>query len=88
MSLDRSLKSTNSLQRHRNVLSRAERIERLVDEDRFEEGQSVFGLPKVANRKAPVGGKSKKEKGEEAGAEEGAASAAADAPKEAPPGKN
>lgn len=86
MSLDRSLKSTNSLQRHRNVLSRAERIERLVDEDRFEEGQSVFGLPKVANRKAPVGGKSKKEKGEEAGAEEGAA--AADAPKEAPPGKN
>ena len=73
MSLDRSLKSANSLQRHRNVLSRAERIERLVDEDRFEEGQSVFGLPKVANRKPPVGGKVKKEKDEEAAAESTAA---------------
>ena len=90
MSLDRSLKSANSLQRHRNVLSRAERIERLVDEDRFEEGQSVFGLPKIANRKAPVGGKVKKEKGEEAAAEgtaEAGTDAAAEASKEAPAGK-
>ena len=59
MSLDRSLKSANSLQRHRNVLSRAERMERLKVEDRWSEDQSVFGLPKVANRKAAVGTKAK-----------------------------
>lgn len=59
MSLDRSLKSANSLQRHRNVLSRAERMERLQAEDRWSEGESVFALPKVANRKAAVGTKTK-----------------------------
>jgi len=59
MSLDRSLKSANSLQRHRNVLSRAERMEKLKAEDRWPEDQSVFALPKVANRKAAVGTKAK-----------------------------
>ena len=59
MSLDRSLKSANSLQRHRNVLSRAERVEKLKAQDRWDEGKSVFGLPKVANRKASVGTKTK-----------------------------
>ena len=59
MSLDRSLKSTDSLQRHRNVLSRAERMEKLKTEDRWSEDRSVFGLPKVANRKAAVGAKTK-----------------------------
>lgn len=59
MSLDRSLKSADSLQRHRNVLSRAERVEKLKARDRWDEGQSVFGLPKVANRKASVGTKTK-----------------------------
>ena len=59
MSLDRSLKSTDSLQRHRNVLSRAERVEKLRSQDRWDEEKSVFGLPKVANRKASVGTKTK-----------------------------
>ena len=66
MSLDRSLKAANSLARHRNVLTRAERISQLQDDDRFEDGQSVYGLPKVANRKVPVGGKSRAEKPAEA----------------------
>ena len=68
MSLDKSLKSKASLARHRNVLSRAERIERLKAEDRWEEGQSPVHLPKVANRKAKVGkkGKSKEAPKEEA----------------------
>ena len=47
MSVDRSLKSTNKLTRRRNVLSRAERIEKLQVEGRWEEGDSVYGLPKV-----------------------------------------
>lgn len=77
MSLDRSLKSRSALSRHRNVLTRAERLERLADEDRWEESQSVFGLPKVAHRKIAAGHKGKKEKVEAApeGAEAGEAAA-------------
>ena len=56
MSVDRSLKSRDALMRHRNVLSRAERLDRLEDEGKWQEGEnSVFGLPKVAHRKAAVG---------------------------------
>ena len=51
MSLDRSLKVRNALMRHRNVLTRAERIEVLKDEERWDEGDSLLGLPKVAHRK-------------------------------------
>ena len=51
MSVDPSLKSKGALSRHRNVLSRDERLEILKEEDRWEEGKSVLGLPKVANRK-------------------------------------
>jgi small basic protein (TIGR04137 family) len=82
MSLDRSLKSANSLKRHRNVLNRGERLAKLKDEERWDESQSVFGLPKVAHRKLVVGGKvAKKEEGEGEAAEgaapaKGAAAAA------------
>ena len=69
MSLDRSLKTKGSLTKHRNVLTRAERIKILTDEDRFDpEQDKPTGLPKVAHRKVVVGGKSKK-KGEEAAAD-------------------
>jgi small basic protein (TIGR04137 family) len=51
MSLDKSLKSHGALARHRNVLSRAERIDRLKDEGKLTDEASVFGLPKVAHRK-------------------------------------
>ena len=51
MSLDKSLKSSSALTRHRNVLSRAERIEKLTDEEKWEDGDGVFGLPKVPHRK-------------------------------------
>ena len=52
MSLHRSLKTTaGALNQHRNVLTRAERIERLADENRFLAGDdSPLGLVKVANR--------------------------------------
>lgn len=76
MSLDRSLKSSNALRRHRNVLSRAERIEKLKEEEKWEEGQSAFGLPKVANRKIVT----RKHKAPKVGeAVEGAEAPAADA---------
>ncbi|MCH7719396.1 MAG: small basic protein [Planctomycetes bacterium] len=65
MSLDKTLKSKSSLARHRNVLNRAERIERLKELDKWTEGRSPFGLPKVGHRKAAVGGKDKAKKVEE-----------------------
>jgi len=62
MSLDKSLKTTASLTRHRNVLNRNERIEILQEEDRWSEGQKPLGLPKVAHRKVNVGAKDKHSK--------------------------
>ncbi|MBN2563828.1 MAG: small basic protein [Phycisphaerae bacterium] len=65
MSVDRSLKIKDSLSRHRNVLTRAERIQILQDQERFSEEDSPFNLPKVAHRKVPVGGRVKKASREE-----------------------
>ena len=59
MSIDRSLKIKGALSRHRNVLTRAERIEQLKDEERWSEGDSLLGLPKVAHRKSHTGRKEK-----------------------------
>lgn len=74
MSMDHSLKSKSTLVRHRNVLTRAERIDKLKEIGRWDEEQSTKGLPKVAHRKAAVGKKSKAEKKPEAeGAEAPAA---------------
>ncbi len=59
MSRDRSLKSSSALVRHRNVLTRHERIEKLKDDDQWKDDSGPFGLPKVAHRKVSVGKKSK-----------------------------
>ena len=79
MSLDRSLKSANALIRHRNVLTRDERLLKLKEAEKWTEKKSVFGLPKVANRKLIVGGKGAKEEAAEgaAGAVPGAAATGA-----------
>ena len=76
MSIDPSLKIKNALTRHRNVLTRAERIEMLKDEERWSEGDALLGLPKVAHRKSHAGRKSS-----EAPAKEVAAEAEVEAPK-------
>lgn len=60
MTIDKSLQRRGRLQRARNVLTRAERIERLKMEDRWVEGRSPFGLPKVRVIKTVVGKKKKK----------------------------
>ena len=64
MSIDRSLKLKDALVRHRNVLSRAERIDVLKDEERWSEGDAVTGLPKVSHRKSVAGKKAKAEAAE------------------------
>ena len=61
MSIDISLKSKGTLSQHRNVLTRAERIEKLTSQERFDtESGSPLGLPKVANKKIVTGKKVKK----------------------------
>jgi small basic protein (TIGR04137 family) len=82
MSIDRSLKIKGALSRHRNVLSRAERLEVLKEQERWAEGNSVLGLPKVAHRKSAAGKKEKAEKAPEAA--EAAAAAAPGAAATAP----
>ena len=67
MSLDKSLKSRSSLTRHRNVLTRAERIDVLKDTGKWPDDHGPFGLPKVAHRKAAVGKKVKEKKEETPG---------------------
>ncbi len=69
MSVDKSLRSKNMLERHRNVLSRAERILLLKETDAWTDDSSPYGLPKVIHRKAAVGKKDKAEKKEEGAAE-------------------
>jgi len=78
MSIDPSLKLKDALVRHRNVLTRAERIDVLKDEERWNEGDPVLGLPKVGHRKSTAGKKGKG--GPEEGAEGAAPGAAAAAP--------
>lgn len=76
MSIDKSLRRKNTLERSRNVLTRGERIAKLQADDRFPDGRSPYGLPKVRVAKVVV----KKAKKKEAAAEEGADGAAAAAP--------
>jgi small basic protein (TIGR04137 family) len=75
MSIDKSLRRKNTLERARNVLTRGERIKTLQDEERWKEGRSPYGLPKVKVVKIVVK-KAKKAKEEEKPAE-GAESAEA-----------
>ncbi len=64
MSLDKSLKSKNTLARHRNVLTRAERVEAMKETGLWSEESSAIGMPKYGHRKVSLGKKTKK-KGEE-----------------------
>ena len=65
MSIDPSLKIKGALARHRNVLTRAERIETLKEEERWTEEDSLYGLPKVGHRKSHAGRKDAVDKAEE-----------------------
>ena len=63
MTMDKSLKMRRGLTRARSVLNRAERIQRLKSADRWQEGDSPFGLAKVRVYKLAI--KKKKKKKEE-----------------------
>jgi small basic protein (TIGR04137 family) len=76
MSIDKSLRRKDTLARSRNVLKRGERIKVLQDEERWKEGRTPYGLPKV--RVLKIAKKPKKAAKEEVAAEgaEGAEAAA------------
>jgi small basic protein (TIGR04137 family) len=77
MSIDKSLRRKNLLERSRNVLTRGERIKVLQSDERWTEGRSPFGLPKV--RVLKIAKKAKGKAKEEAAATEEAAAGAAPA---------
>jgi len=79
MTIDKSLKVRKGITRSRNVLTRAERIEKLLQQDRWKEEDGPFALPKVRVYKIVVK-KKKKKKGEEEGAADTAKQSAAKAP--------
>jgi len=88
MTMDKSLRLRRGLIRSRSVLSRAERLAQLTQSDRWKEGDSVFGLPKVRVFKLTMKKKKKKkEEGAEGEAAAGAAPAAAAADAKKPEGK-
>ena len=75
MSLDPSLKTSGSLNQHRNVLTRTERIAKLAKSGKFDEGDTdPIHLPKIGNRKVTTAKKATKKGPQEEGvADEGAA---------------
>ena len=83
MSIHKSLKGAGALAKHRNVLTRLERIAKLETEEAWsEEKNSMYKLPKVISRKL-IGKKTKKKEEEADGAAAAtpAAGAAAAKPK-------
>ena len=79
MTMDRTLKSRGGLLGSRSVLTRAERIARLIEEGRFDpETDSPMGLPKLRVRHSRAGTKTKKVQATEE-TPEGQAGAAAEA---------
>ena len=76
MTMDKSLRVRKGSSSARGVLSRAERITKLKEQERWADGRSPLGLPKVRVYKMSM---KKKKKAKEEGAE-GAAPAAGKAP--------
>jgi small basic protein (TIGR04137 family) len=71
MSIDKSLKRRGGMTKQRCVLTRAERIAKMMENGTFGDGRSPFGLPKTRVQKIVLKKKVKKEAAE--GAEAGAA---------------
>jgi small basic protein (TIGR04137 family) len=64
MSIDKSLKRKGGMTRTRCVLKRTERIAKMVEDGKWADGRSPFGLPKTRVMKIAVKKKAKKEEGE------------------------
>lgn len=60
MSIHSSFRSSGSAVKHRNVLSRLERLEKLEAAERWNPEDGLFGLPKVRSIKVAMKKKKKK----------------------------
>src|SRR5262245_60601551 len=80
MTLDKSLRVKRGANRNRSVMTRVERLEKLKEADRWKEGDSPLGLPKVRVRKMTIKKKKKKKEEEEGATAEGGAAATTAAP--------
>ena len=65
MTLDNSLKVKAGAIKTRNVLTRAERVQRLMDLDKFDQEESIVGMPKVRVVKVSLKKKKKVKKADE-----------------------
>lgn len=65
MTIDKSLKVRRGATSTRSVLTRAERLERLKENERWTEGMSPIGLPKVRVKKLSLKKKKKTKKEED-----------------------
>jgi small basic protein (TIGR04137 family) len=65
MTIDKSLKVQKGLIKNRSVLTRAERIARLIETERWKEGDPVLGMPKVRVQKLSLKKKKKTKKEDE-----------------------
>jgi len=72
MTIDKSLRVARGSISNRNVLTRAERLTKLAEEDRWTEGDSPLGLPKVRVEKVSLKRKKKvkQDEGEDASDDE------------------
>lgn len=66
MTIDKSLKIKAGSAKTRNVLTRPERLAKLVDDDRWKEGDPVYGIPKVRVVKISMKKKKKVKKEDDA----------------------
>ena len=84
MSIDKSLKRKGAMGRSRCVLKRSERILKMLEDGRYPDGRSPFGLPKTRVQKVVLK-KKKVEKAAEGGEAAAAGTAVGAAAVAAPP---
>jgi small basic protein (TIGR04137 family) len=65
MTIDKSLKIQRGLIKNRNVLTRVERLAKLQETERWKDGDSIFGLPKVRVEKVSLKKKKKVKKADD-----------------------
>jgi small basic protein (TIGR04137 family) len=66
VSIHSSFRTGGSAAKHRNVLTRLERLEKLEAAERWKQENGLFGLPKVRSIKVAMKKKKKKTEEEEA----------------------
>jgi small basic protein (TIGR04137 family) len=65
VTIDKSLKVRRGALSNRNVLTRVERLAKLQENDRWQEGDKVLGMPKVRVQKLSLKKKKKTKKEDE-----------------------